>query len=187
MNTEAALGHAMARIDAGAAHDAVIGELVQLGSSPEAAQAVVDQSVATKRAAQDGDLALSLLRQGKSPAEVWEALVSSGTEPAAAEALVRELVKLRPAAGDVHHGAPADVRAQAVATSGDHFWIAQDAGSFWKGFFAGFLCGCWAIIVYALSSDTLGGETKRGMRTGIGLNLCLSVGLQVISEISRAR
>ncbi|WP_437970908.1 hypothetical protein WMF04_17210 [Sorangium sp. So ce260] len=185
MNTEAALGHAMARIDAGAARDAVIGELVQMGSSPEAAQAVVDQSVATKRAAQDGDLALSLLRQGQSPAEVWEVLVSSGAEPAAAEALVRELVKLRPAAGAVHHGAPAGVRAQA-ATSGDHLWMAQDAGSFWKGFFAGFLCGCWAIIVYALSSDTLGGETKRGMRTGIGLNLCLSVGLQVITEISRA-
>lgn len=45
--------------------------------------------------AQWRDLAVSMLRQGKSPAEVWEALTSNGMGGGAAEALVRELLELR--------------------------------------------------------------------------------------------
>jgi hypothetical protein len=95
MDTEAALGYAITRVKEALPSDRVIAELVDLGISEETARALVDRVLAMKRDAQTRDIAVSLLKQGKSASKVGEALVSSGVERAAAEALVKDLVQLR--------------------------------------------------------------------------------------------
>lgn len=122
--------------------------------------------------AQAREMAISLLKEGKSDAEVWEALVAHGVDGTAAEAIVRELNQLRQQAA-----APAaSVYTPPVAMNISPAWVEEDRGSFAKGFIAGLLCGCWALMVVVfLSHRTMGSETKRGIYVGFAINMCIGI------------
>lgn len=116
------------------------------------------------------DRAVTMIKQGSSAAEVWEALTSDGMDSHAAEALVRDLMELRRQAEaaegpnmyapPVYH-APVDYSPEYV----------PDQGALWKGLLLGLCCGCWALIF----SSRMGSETRKGAYIGFGINLFLNV------------
>jgi hypothetical protein len=120
---------------------------------------------------QSRDLAVGLLKQGKSPSETWEALVSGGMDERSAETLVKDLLELRRRAQASMAQPPSAPTLPVAQTLG---WNEADKGSVWTGLCAGTFCGCWAIIAVLLSSRTMGSETKRGIYIGFFINLIFS-------------
>src|SRR4051812_43975025 len=122
------------------------------------------------------DLAVSMFKQGRSSAEVWEALTSNGMETSAAEALVRELLELRRQAEAATAPAPApNIYAPPIAPVVGWEQPA-DQGQVWKGVVAGLICGCWAILaVIVFPNDRIGSETKKGIYIGFVINFIVGV------------
>jgi hypothetical protein len=121
------------------------------------------------------NLAISMLREGSSQAEVWQALVAGGMDGGTAEMLVRDLAELQrqtqAAASQPHnvYAPPVAVYAPPVAQSVG--WDMPDQGSLWKGLCLGLICGCWALLVVPfLSNQTMGSETKKGFYIGLFFN-----------------
>src|SRR5262249_2137604 len=94
MNTEAVMGHAVARTDA-------------------------------------RDVAVAMLKQRRSAAEVWDALTERGVTPDAAEALVKELIELREQADSQYVAIPRSMRLGQILfslsgrISRSTFWMAN--------------------------------------------------------------
>lgn len=180
MNSEAAFGLAVPRIKEGSTSRRVIAELVETGASEETSQEVMDRVLATKRDAQARDVAVSLLEQGSSAADVWERLVSSGVEPAAAEALVTELAEQRRKLDEVGRQAErwADSY-EAELKSGSVGLGELKSGSFgW-----GLVCGCVFSLISLIASflsSSMGSETKRGVRLGFMIRLGVTLLLLMI-------
>ena len=107
-------------------------------------------------------LAVGMLQAGKSPAETWEALVSSGMDSGAAEALVKELVETQRAANN-----PALQPAIYMSANLN----SAKTGNFWLGLLAGFFCSCFALIVSFLWDDDMGTETRKGIHIGFAFSM----------------
>src|SRR5262245_3649645 len=97
MNTEAALGH-------------------------QAATRVAGRIPAIPNGTQARHVARPLLDQGRSPADVWEALVSRGVQGATAEALVKDALELRRKAQSVPKPLP-NPYAPPMEMSRDNGWV----------------------------------------------------------------
>lgn len=95
MDTQATLRAAFARLMDGSPSEQVASELTELGVSEEAAQEVVARVVVILSDPRAREMVASTETQGKSAADVWEALVSSGVDRDAAQALVAEIVERR--------------------------------------------------------------------------------------------
>lgn len=138
-------------------------------------------SEAARAQAEMREVAVSMIRQGSSAADVWQALVSRGMEPAGAEALVRELM---PSQQQAQSQPPpvTNVYAPPAAMSDGDGWVQVKTGSFGWGFVSGFFCGCWA-FAYSYMASNIGTETKRGIRMGFLTNCGLNVLFLVIQLI----
>jgi hypothetical protein len=60
-----------------------------------------------------------------------------------------------------------------------------DPGSFGSGFVFGLFCGCLAFL-YSLWSDSMGSETKRGVKVGFAIHFVLGLIFRIIKEVARA-
>ena len=129
---------------------------------------------------QSRHLAVGMLQAGKSPAETWEALVSSGMDSGAAEALVKELVETQRAANNAA-GQPA-----IYLTAEEHhrYLTGFKTGNFWLGFLAGFFCSCFSLAAL-LFWDDMGTETKKGIKWGVVIGLIWVIVVNLIIALLR--
>lgn len=95
MDTQAILRATFAQLMDGSPSEQVASELTELGVSEEAAQEVVARAVVILSDPRAREVVASTETQGKTAADVWEALVSSGVDRDAAQALVAEIVERR--------------------------------------------------------------------------------------------
>jgi hypothetical protein len=109
MNTDNVSGQSVSRVSSPS--NRATAAMVDMRASGEAAKDVAAGVAAMQRDALARDVADSMLRQGKSAVEVWDALVSGGVEPGAAEALVKELLNVHRQVGIGPYLAPPEAPA----------------------------------------------------------------------------
>lgn len=63
-------------------------------------------------------------------------------------------------------------------------FLPMNQGSFASGFALGFFCGCFALIA-SYTMDSMGSETKRGVRTGFAVGMALGLLGRLIAAASR--
>lgn len=125
------------------------------------------------------ETAISLLKEGRSAAEVWDTLVWSGVEASAAEALVKELEALRQQAAPPPAARPAPMIGAFGGLSNSN-----ETGSFGWGFAGGIFLNCFAFAYAFLPGNGIGGATKRGIKAGFATWLGVSLLLMLIRAIS---
>ena len=69
-------------------------------------------------------------------------------------------------------------------TSSNGGWVHVNQGNFASGFVFGFFCGCIALIC-SYTMDSMGTETKRGVRTGFAVGMAVGFLSRIIIAASR--
>lgn len=111
------------------------------------------------------DVAAWMFRQGKSPAEVWEALVQKGADPSHAEEVVKELLEQRRRANEAEQQAEIEASFRAQQ---------EQSGSFLLGAVFALFLG-WIALIVSFVPGLMGGQTKKGARVIFAVKLFLSL------------
>lgn len=70
------------------------------------------------------------------------------------------------------------------ADTGTSDWVGANQGNFASGFVFGFFCGCIALIC-SYTMDSMGSETKRGVRTGFAVGMAIGLLGRMIVAMSQ--